>query len=573
MRIVIAEDDPVSRRLLETTLTRWGHDVIVANDGLQAWDILQRDDAPRLAILDWMMPGMDGPQVCRQVRSQGQERYIYILLLTAKRQRQDIVEGMEAGADDYITKPFDSQELRARLRAAGRILDLQSRLLSTHESLRDQATHDSLTGLPNRLLFGDRLADRLEMARRHNRMLAVMFLDVDRFKYINDTFGHNTGDLLLKWVASRLSNLLRKEDMVARMGGDEFTIMLSEINSRCDADQFAQRVLQSFSKPFVLDGQEIFVSASVGVSIFPSDGTDAETLVKNADTAMYRAKENGRGCHQIFVSTLNEKTSRRLELESHLRRALDRDEMIVHYQPRVDLNTGSVLGTEALLRWRRPDVGLLPPAEFVPLAEETGLIIPIGRWVIDAACAQNKSWQEAGLPMMDVAVNISARQFRQENLVETVKKALDETGLDPRYLTLELTESALMHNPDMAADVLGELKAIGVRIAIDDFGTGYSSLNYLKRFPADIVKIDGSFIRDITTDPNDAAIAGAVIAMAHSLKLRVVAEGVETLEQLEFLGSLNCDEIQGYFVSHPVPAEGIEFLLQQRRVSTDRLAA
>ncbi|HUV04279.1 MAG TPA: EAL domain-containing protein [Armatimonadota bacterium] len=572
MRVLIAEDDPVSRRLLESALVKSGYQVVTACDGTEAWNILRTEGAPRLAILDWMMPGMDGVQVCRRVRKLRGRPYVYIILLTARDQRQDFFEGMEAGADDYVIKPFDTRELRSRLHAGKRILDLQSELLSMREMLEQRVTHDILTGLPNRLLFGDRLNQRLAQSRRSQRPLAVMFLDLDHFKLINDTLGHSVGDQLLKQVAQRLTASVREADTVARMGGDEFIAIVADISESEDATVVARRVLETLSQPFLLSGQEIFISASIGVSMYPSDGADPETLVKNADAAMYRAKEHGSNRCLFYTEDLGAVASERVKLQSGLRRALERGEFLLHYQPRVDLKTGEMLGAEALLRWQHPELGLLAPAQFIPLAEETGDIVPIGEWVLRTACAQNKAWQEAGFSLVDIAVNVSAVQFQQGDLVAAVKGALDETGLEPCYLSLELTESILMRNPETAATVLRDLKEVGVQISIDDFGTGHSSLSYLKRFPTDAVKIDQTFVKDITSDPDDAAIAGAMVAMAHSLSLKVVAEGVETLGQLAFLRSLNCDEMQGYFISRPVPAdEFIEALQQERFQGEDKV--
>lgn len=575
MKILIAEDDAVSRRLIEKLLTRWGYDVVSFANGLDAWETLKEDDAPRFAILDWMMPGLDGVQLCQAIRSRKVEQYTYILLLTAKNEKEDVILGLEAGADDYLTKPFNPDELKARLHAGKRVLDLQAELLSVKETLHEQATHDPLTGLPNRLLFSDRLNQRINQANRSNGQLAVMFLDLDHFKLINDTMGHNVGDLLLQAVAERLSESLRQIDTVTRMGGDEFTVILSEITNVQDAVIIAKRVLDSLSAPFLLQSQEIFVSTSIGISVYPADGVDAQTLVRNADTAMYRAKALGRNNYQIYTSALNAATLERMTLENDLRRAIEREEFVLHYQPRVDLKNGTILGLEALVRWQHPEMGLIGPDQFIPLSEESGLIVPIGEWVLKTACAQNKAWQDEGLPPVVVAVNISALQVLQGDLVATVEDALAKTGLDAQYLDLELTESTLMHNPELAVETLIKLKSMGIRVAIDDFGTGYSSLSYLKRFPINTLKIDQSFVKDVTSNPDDAAIAGAVVAMAHTLKLKVVAEGVETLDQLEFLRSLNCDEMQGYFISRPVPPEELAMFLRspQKVISTSNRAA
>ena len=562
MRVLIAEDDPVSRRLLQGLLTKWGYDVVTVCDGEQAWEILQHEDPPRLAILDWMMPGMDGLQVCRHVRKRRDEEYMYLILLTAKSQKQDLVEGMDAGADDYVTKPFDANELKVRLRAGRRVLDLQTELLSMREALREQATHDPLTGLPNRLLFSDRLTQQLAQAHRQEQSLAVMFLDLDRFKLVNDTLGHSIGDLLLKEVASRLLTTLRKADTVARTGGDEFLIIVSEILAREQVDQVARKVLDALSQPFVLDGHKVDISASIGVSTFPEHGGDVETLVKKADTAMYLAKDHGRDNYQYYQDPLAAVELEPVSLEKALRAALARDELILYYQPRVDIATGKTVGAEALVRWRSPDMGLVPPGKFIPLAEETGLIVPISEWVLRTACTQNKQWQEAGLPPVDVTVNVSSHVFARAGFCEAVGSALRQTHLDPQYLGLEVTESTLTQNIELTEALLRDLSHTGVRVSIDDLGTGQSWASYLKRFPVDAVKIDRSFISAVASDADTAASVAAMIGLAHSLHMTVIAEGVETLEQLNFLRSLDCDEVQGYFVSPPVPAEEFAQILR-----------
>lgn len=424
------------------------------------------------------------------------------------------------------------------------------------------AHHDPLTGLPNRLLFSDRLAQALARARAHNNKLSVMFLDIDRFKLINDTLGHSVGDILLKKVAERLVWSLREVDTIARMGGDEFTVILAQPNCAEDVANLARRILDALSQPIRLDSGEVFVTASIGISTFPADGESAEDLVKKADMAMYRAKEQGRDTFYFYTDSLTNSTMKRMALENSLRKALEREELIVHYQPRVDIRTGKVLAAEALVRWQHPEHGLITANQFVPMAEETGLIVSIGDWVMRTACAQVREWSDMGLPAVDMAVNISAHQFKWKDLRTTVSKILSDTGLDPRQLDLELTESTLMHDPEVATEILRGLKDMGLKISIDDFGTGYSSLSYLKMFPVNAVKIDRSFIHQVTTSSDDAAIARAIVGMAHSLKLKVVAEGVETLEQLEFLRSIECDEIQGYFISRPVPSDEFAQLLR-----------
>ncbi|MDI3547347.1 MAG: hypothetical protein PWR10_999 [Halanaerobiales bacterium] len=437
------------------------------------------------------------------------------------------------------------------------------------EMLWQQVYHDALTGLPNRMLFNDRFTQALAHAYRNRQKLAVLFLDLDRFKNINDTQGYNVGDQLLQGVAERLTDLVREDDTVARMGGDEFILLLPEIAQAENATKIAKKILEAFKQPLMIGGHEFYITSSIGIVFYPNDGEDAETLLKNADIAMYRAKEQGGNNYQLYDPMMNVKASERLVLENSLRYALEREEFVVYYQPQVSISTGKIIGMEALIRWQHPEWGLLSPAEFIPLAEETGLIIPIGEWVLRTACAQNKAWQEAGYPPVHVAVNLSARQFQQQNLVETVTRVLKETGLEPHYLELEITESIAMQNADFTIVMLRHLEEMGIHISIDDFGTGYSSLSYLKHFPLDTLKIDQSFVRDLTIDPNNKAIVIAIIAMAHSLKFKVIAEGVETQEQLAFLKQQQCDGIQGYLFSKPLPAEAFEKILM-RDVSREK---
>ncbi|OGI41039.1 MAG: hypothetical protein A2140_03415 [Candidatus Muproteobacteria bacterium RBG_16_62_13] len=431
----------------------------------------------------------------------------------------------------------------------------------TQERLNYLAYYDALTGLPNRLLMLDRLKQAMLESERHDRLAAVMLLDLDRFKLVNDTLGHEAGDILLKGAAGRLSDCVRAGDTVARLGGDEFTIILANVAHVDDTGRVAQKILDVFAAPFQIAGQELFVSPSIGITLFPFDDTDAEALLKNADAAMYHAKDSGRNTFQFFTPELNQRTARRLGLETALRHALERGEFQLYYQPQVDLASGRVTGVEALIRWQRPEIGLVSPLEFVPLAEETGLIVPIGDWVLRTACAQSRAWQRAGLPALRMSVNIAPRQFQQQDLAEVVTRILRETGLDPDGLVLEITEGAIMQNAGAAIETLRALGALGVGLSLDDFGTGYSSLNYLKRFPLDCLKVDKSFVDDITTDPDAAAIASAIISMARSLEVQVVAEGVETHAQLKFLCAHGCDAIQGYLFSKPLPAEACGELL------------
>jgi diguanylate cyclase (GGDEF)-like protein/PAS domain S-box-containing protein len=423
------------------------------------------------------------------------------------------------------------------------------------------AQHDFLTSLPNRLLLTERFSHAIGLAQRHRKQVGLLFLDLDNFKHINDSLGHAVGDLLLQSVANRLVECVRTTDTVCRQGGDEFVILLGEIGQPQDAAHVAETVRTALAMPHQTGGHELHISLSIGISVFPDDGTDVESLMQNADTAMYHAKDSGRNNYQFFKPDMNARAVRRQQVECSLRRAIKREEFLLHYQPKIDLASGAMTGAEALIRWQDPELGLVMPGQFVPIAEENGLIVQIGQWVLRQACGQVQAWQDAGLRAVPVAVNISAEEFRHENFLEGVSLILKETGLAPRYLELELTESILMHDAESSVTVLEALKAMGVQLAIDDFGTGYSSLSYLKRFPIDTLKIDQSFVRDIVTDADGATIVAAVIGMGKNLKQRVIAEGVETHEQLEFLQARNCDEGQGFHFSHPLSAEDFARLL------------
>ena len=432
------------------------------------------------------------------------------------------------------------------------------------ERIQYLAYYDSLTGLPNRRMFGELLSRSISNARRHETPLAVLFIDLDRFKTINDTLGHEAGDSLLKEVAKRLKSSLRENDIVARLGGDEFVVLLPEITEESHASAVAHKILTTIGRPLVLLGQEFRITASVGITTYPKDGSDEPSLMKNADVAMYQAKAEGKNNFQFYSEELNANSFERLTLESSLRRALERHEFELHYQPKIDFPTGHITGVEALLRWRHQELGTLGPTRFISIAEETGLIVPIGRWVLRSACQQNIAWQREGLAALTMAVNLSARQFNDENLLHDVADILEETGMDAALLELEITESMLMHNVEKAIKTLNGLKQIGVRLAIDDFGTGYSSLSNLKKFPINTIKVDRSFIRDIPGNPEDVGITDAIIAMGRTLSLTVVAEGVETKEQAEFLRQRACDEFQGFYFSKAVqPAEFAKLLRAQ----------
>ncbi len=430
------------------------------------------------------------------------------------------------------------------------------------EKIAHLAEHDPLTGLPNRLLFNDRLGQSIARVNREGKRLAVLFLDLDSFKHINDSFGHPIGDKLLQSVAKRLQECVRSPDTVSRQGGDEFTLLLQDIENDEDAAIAARRILRAVAEPHAIEGHELYVTASIGASVYPSDGLDAETLVKNADTAMYAAKEAGRQNCRFFKQEMNVKAVERQSIEENLRRALERRELTLHYQPKINLRTGAITGAEALLRWTHGTRGNIPPAQFISVAENSGLIIPIGSWVLREACTQAKAWADAGLPAMTVAVNVSAIQFRNDAFLDEISAIISETGLDPTSLELEVTESTLMERAALTAPMLEAMREKGIRVSVDDFGTGYSSLSYLRKLPLDALKIDKSFVQQMTADQGDPTIASAIISMGRSLKLRVIAEGVETAEELSFLKTQDCDEAQGFYFSRPVPAVEFARLLE-----------
>ncbi len=442
------------------------------------------------------------------------------------------------------------------------------------EQIAYLAYHDSLTGLPNNRLFKDRLNQGIAHAKRNNTQLAVLFLDLDRFKLINDTMGHGVGDQLLQATADRLIEGIRKTDSigfsasalgssVARLGGDEFTILLEDIEDSKTVTRVAERLIQIVARSVQLGDQEVYTSTSIGISIYPNDGTNAEMLLKNADAAMYHAKAQGRNTFQYYTAAMNEASVQQLILENNLRKALENHELCLHYQPQVSVTTGQLMGMEALIRWKHPEKGFISPSVFIPVAEETGLIMEIGEWVLKQACQQGASWAQLGYKQVPISVNLSAKQLREEKLTEMIAQVLVDTGMEAKYLGIELTESAIIVEPDMALSRLQSIKSLGIKLSLDDFGTGYSSLSYLKRFPIDTLKIDQAFIRDIKIDQEDAALVKAIIAMAHGLGMQVVAEGVEHQEQLEFLGANACDFIQGYLFSRPLPAEDIEQYLKK----------
>jgi len=484
--------------------------------------------------------------------------------------------------NETLEQRIDEQtaELRARGQTlARRAVELSEANVELHregaerklseDRLAYMAQYDHLTGLANRVLFRDRLEQALVRTKRSGTLMALMSLDLNRFKAVNDTLGHGAGDLLLQKVAERLEGCVRESDTVARMGGDEFNIVLDDFTEAQQIALVARKIIDNLAQPFVLDGHEVFVTSSVGIAVYPS--SNGESLVTDADSAMYSAKEQGQNTYRFHTPEMNAQARELLDMESKLRRALDQEEFLLYYQPQVDLATGRIVGTEALLRWQHPELGLISPGKFIPVLEDIGMMVRVGEWVLKTACRQGKAWQRDGFPPLRMAVNISARQFGQQDIIGTVAGVLRETGLDPHFLGLEITESLLMEDIQANSRLLDELKTSvgGLEISIDDFGTGYSSLYYLKTLPIDVLKIDQSFIRDITTDPDDATITTAIINLAHNIGLKVIAEGVETEEQLAYLREKVCDEAQGYYFGRPLPANEFATLLERERSLLD----
>jgi diguanylate cyclase (GGDEF)-like protein len=614
--VLIIDDTPVNLGVVVNALEDRGYRVIIAQEGEEG---LERAEyvLPDIILLDVMMPGIGGFETCRRLKANPFTRDIPVIFMTALADMHSKIVGFSVGGADYITKPFQIEEASARInthlalfaaqkRMAAQNVQLQrevavrqqaeqalqeandalesrvamrtAELLAANANLKQQiaerkqaegmisfmAHHDALTALPNRALLEDRLNQAIAQARRHpNELVGLLYIDLDYFKVINDSLGHLIGDQLLKEAGARLEGSVRESDSVARFGGDEFVVCLAALSDGGDAAEAAGKILECMNQPFSIDGHELHVSASVGISLYPFDGRDVTTLIREAGTAMYHAKDKGRGNFQFFTAALHDEVQRRLTVTSQLRRALAQNEFSVYYQPQVNMETGEVFSAEALLRWNQPGKSPMSCAEFIGIAEETGLILPIGEWVLRQACAQLRQWHDAGYASLHIAVNLSARQFFQPDLTAIVTQVLDEFSLPPSALELEITESMLMQPSQDNMAVLEALSGMGVQLSIDDFGTGYSNLSYLQRFPIHALKIDRSFVIEIDQGKNDCAIITAIIAMANSLCLKIIAEGVDSEEQVTFLKSRGCQAAQGFYYSQALPAEAFRELLER----------
>ncbi len=564
-RVMIVDDEPIMMDVVQAFLEDVGYNnFLTTDDSGNALDLM-RKERPDVLLLDLIMPGKNGFELLAEIRREPSLRYMPVIVLTAASDSDTKLQALELGATDFLAKPVDPSELSLRIRNALAFKAYQDQL----------AYNDALTGLPNRQLFLERLSWTLRLAKRHDKQCALLQIGLDRFKQINDTLGHEMGDEVLKAVSKRLASALRESDTLSliddredaislsRLAGDEFMVLISEIKQAEDASIIARRLLETMQSPFMLGGHELFVTLSVGIALFPQDGQQGGELLTNVDLAMAQAKLHGRNTYAFYSPETNARSFERLKLETALRKAIEKRELELHYQPKVETATGRIVGAEALLRWKSAELGNIPPARFIPLAEETGLILPLGAFVLNQACHDALSWQQGGCNL-PVSVNVSSLQFRRGDMPAIIQSILQSTGLQAGNLIIELTESLLMENAQANIDMLHAIKLLGVRLSMDDFGTGYSSLSYLKRFPLDELKIDQVFVRDLPNDPGNAAIVGSVISMARGLGLSVTAEGVETAGQMDFLKMHGCHQFQGYLFSRPLPMHEFTALLAQK---------
>jgi predicted signal transduction protein with EAL and GGDEF domain len=578
-KILVADDDQNVRFLTRQCLEAENMVVVEAASGPETIDMFVRE-RPDLVFLDVEMPGMTGLEVCQRIRQLPQGESIPIMIVTGSDDRKSIDQGFEAGATQYKTKPVNWSLLGRDVQYMLRASNAFNALKRQEDRLRYLAYYDPLTSLPNRRSFNEQLNRILKRSQRRNSNAALMFIDLDHFKRINDSIGHGRGDRLLVEIAKRLTMELREDDAVnyfsdknaeeddgggteiARLGGDEFTVVLSDVPDSAHVEGVARRILNKLSEPIALQSHNPVVTPSIGIALFPQDGTDPDTLVRNADTAMYVAKAEGRACYRFYDEDMNARAVEQLKMEEELRTAMRNNELELRYQPQVDINTGNVVSLEALVRWKHPQRGMISPIEFIPVAERTGQIIELGEWVMSEVARHCIYWESMGLREFRICVNISPLQFNQSNLPDYFSDFLGRSGLEPHRLELELTESAIMTDAEINIAKLRELKSLGLELAVDDFGTGYSSLSYLKRFPIDTLKIDQSFVADLNS-ADGAAIVDAILALAKTLNLRVIAEGIETQEQLAYLVRNHCHLLQGYYFSRPIYPEDVPNMLKQ----------
>lgn len=567
IKLLLIEDNVADSRLLKELLNDAvpdKHIVTAAYSAQEAMAFLKEFDFD-IVITDLNLPDTDGLEIVSCIQAINEN--VPIVVLSGDTNEKLALQIVQMGAQDYLIKGQGDGHLISR------VIDYSIERKRDVQQLSHLANYDNLTGLANRLLFRERLDRALIRADRSKKLVALFVIDLDRFKNVNDSLGHDAGDQLLIEVANRLKKCTREGDTVSRLGGDEFTIVMEDIKNADDAILTADKVLDFMKKPFDINSHEIFVTPSIGITVYPIDDTNAGHLFINADSAMYQAKENGRNCYRFYTTDMNSHLIVQMNLEAKLRRAIEKEEFVLYYQPKFNIHSQEPIGAEALIRWIDPEEGMVSPALFIPLAEETGLIGSITDWVIQEACRQNSEWQQQGYKHIRMAVNLSPKQFNQENIAKQIFKKIICSDLAPKYVELEITESALVEDVEKSNEILNELKKWGIHISIDDFGTGYSSLSYLKKFPLDTLKIDQSFVRDMTEDSDGAAIVSAIIAMAKSLRLNVIAEGVETAEQLNYLAAHGCHEVQGYFTGKPVPAEEfVKFLTNESGFSGLRLA-
>ena len=547
--VVLADDDPSIRLMVRHVLESEDFDIIEASDGLEAIKAVEKHH-PALILLDAVMPGIDGFTTCQQIKEKGHTD-IPVMMITGLDDDASVERAYEVGAIDFITKPIKWAVLKHRVKSvvAKVIAERKVQLL---------AYRDSLTSLPNRLLFADRLEQAVVRSERSRTSMALMLVDIDDFKLVNDSFGHDAGDKLIKAVADLISKSLRRADTIARLGGDEFAVIIEGIDGPEDAISIADNLTTILEHNVRLDDQETYTSASIGIAVFPGDGKDARTLLKNADTAMYRAKESGRHCFQFFKPEMSVSAMERLDLENSLKSAFENDEFLIHYQPVIDINKNEVTGVEALLRWQHPDKGMIQPSDFVNVVEDCGLIVALGEWLIFSVCKQIKVWQDAGLKNQNVSINLAPRQFKEQDLVAVFKQAISEHDIEAASLSVEITERTLIDNVGEVEATLKKLRGMGMKIMLDDFGTGYASLAYLKEFPVDVVKIDRAFVAGIPDNEDDSTIVDAIAGLTRGLKLSLLAEGVENERQLSVLKGLGCQYGQGFYWSKALPGDEYE---------------